>query len=193
MFDLVLIRAGESEYDGQGRIQGALDVPLSAAGSRQATEASVQLKAAPLKIAAVYAGPSSSVTETAAIIGKALDLKPRTLDLLANIDHGLWQGMLLDDVKAKQPKVFKKWRESPDAVCPPEGESLAVVRQRLQKALAKLRKKHKSSMVALVLPGPLTRVMQSVLWEKPAGDLWESPPPSDNLWELIEAGPLTKP
>ena len=41
------------------------------------------------------------------------------------MNHGLWQGMIIDEVKRKQPKVYKQWQEHPENVCPPEGEMLA--------------------------------------------------------------------
>ncbi len=60
------------------------------------------------------------------LIGAALKLKPKTLERLQNLDHGLWQGMLIEEVKRKQPKVYKQWQEQPENVCPPEGEMLAA-------------------------------------------------------------------
>ena len=32
--------------------------------------------------------------------------------------------MLFDEVKSKQPRVYRQWQEQPDTVCPPEGETL---------------------------------------------------------------------
>ena len=58
-------------------------------------------------------------------IGATLDLKVKTLDKLQNLDHGLWQGMLVSDVKTKQPKVYRQWQEQPETVCPPQGETLS--------------------------------------------------------------------
>lgn len=187
MLNLVVIRTGESEYDGQGRIQGALDVPLSADGLRQVEQAAQQIHRADISPSALYAGPCRSVQQSAEILGQAFQLKPKTIDRLSNIDHGLWQGMLVDEVKAKQPKVYKKWRESPDSVCPPEGETMHQVRGRLQKVLGKLQKKHKSGAIALVLPRPLATVMKSLIRREAIGDLWCDPSEGTPLWELIEA------
>ena len=33
--------------------------------------------------------------------------------------------MLIDDVKRKQPKVYRQWQEQPEIICPPEGEMLS--------------------------------------------------------------------
>lgn len=186
MVDLVLIRAGQSEYEGQGRIQGTLDVPLSTSGCDQVEQAAEELRAAPFELTALYAGPDHGVQQTASTLGKLLGLKPKTLELLTNIDLGLWQGMLVDDVKQKQPKVFKKWRGAPDSVCPPQGETLQRVRERLQKAVAKIEKKHRAGVVGIVMPGPLVHVARSELCEQPVADLWKFQGSEAPLWELIE-------
>ena len=91
-------------------------------------------------------------------------MKVKTLDKLQNLDHGLWQGMLVADVKTKQPKVYRQWQEQPETVCPPQGETVGDAEERLQAALAKLMKKHKSEgLVAVVLPEPLASVLRHVL------------------------------
>ena len=69
---------------------------------------------------------------------QALDVKVKTIDKFENLDHGLWQGMLVADVKAKQPKVYRQWQEQPENVCPPQGETLCAAKQRVSAALTKL-------------------------------------------------------
>ena len=41
-------------------------------------------------------------------------------------------GMLVEEVKQKQPRVYRQWLEHPETVCPPEGET--VVRDKLRDA-----------------------------------------------------------
>src|SRR5215475_14486972 len=100
MVQLLLIRPGITEYDQQGRVQGTLNIPLCEDG-RQEVDAMVdELRGK--EIAAIYSGPSQSAEQTAESLGHALDLKVKTIEDLENLDHGLWQGMLVADVKAKQ-------------------------------------------------------------------------------------------
>jgi broad specificity phosphatase PhoE len=113
------------------------------------------------------------------------------LDQLHNLDHGLWQGMLVDDVKAKQPKVYRQWQEQPETVCPPQGETVRAAKARVAAAMLKLLKKHKSArLVAVVVPEPLASVVRHVLRNDELGDLWHSSgakahPP----WERIDVEP----
>ena len=74
-------------------------------------------------ITAIYASPCQSAEQTAEALAQALDLKVKTIDKLQNLDHGLWQGMLVADVKAKQPKVYRQWQEQPENGLPAAGRN----------------------------------------------------------------------
>jgi broad specificity phosphatase PhoE len=166
MLTILLIRSGITDFDSQGRIQGTLDVPLCDEGLQQARTVAAELLDESASITALYAGPDLSAQQTAEIVGERLDLQPKTLKALHNLNQGLWQGMLYDDVKSKLPRVYRQWLEKPETVCPPEGETLTAAADRARQALAKLIKKHKSGVIALVLSQPLACVMRSVLREE---------------------------
>jgi len=187
MFQILLIRGGETEYDQQGRIQGTLDIPLSADGRRHAEALIEPLRSQSLET--IYTSPSQSAVQTAEVLAEAMDLKVKTIDKLVNLNHGLWQGMLVTDVKTKQPRVYRQWQEQPETVCPPQGETLSAAEDRIQSAIAKLMKKHKSEgRIALVLPEPLATVLCHLLRQDQLGDLWRS---RDGAapWELIDVTP----
>ena len=184
MLQILLIRPGTTEYDQQGRVQGTLDIPLCEDGRQEVEALLGQVKDQP--IAAIYTSPLQSAQQTADAIGATLDLKVKTLDNLQNLDHGLWQGMLVSDVKTKQPKVYRQWQEQPETVCPPQGETLCSAKQRVQAVLAKLLKKHKADGVfALVAPEPLASVIRHVVRHDDWGDLWQCCA-GRAKWELIE-------
>jgi broad specificity phosphatase PhoE len=186
MLSIVLIRCGQTEYDCQGRIQGVLDVPLSVDGRHEAEAVGAELAGRQPTLKAIYAGPCRSTQETADILADKLDLKVKTLDGLHNLNQGLWQGMLFDDVKSKQPKVYRQWLEKPESVRPPEGETLQEARERLRAALAKLAKKHKAGMVALVLAQPLFSVLRAMLHEGPSPVVCAADDGKCPRWEQLE-------
>jgi probable phosphoglycerate mutase len=189
MLQLLVIRAGCTEYDQQGRIQGTLDIPLSEDGRREADQVIDELRAE--KIDAIYTSPCQAARHIANALGETADLKPKVLEQLHNLDHGLWQGMLVDDVKAKQPKVYRQWQEQPETICPPQGETVRAAKVRVAAALLKLLKKHKSArLVAVVVPEPLASVVRHVLRNDELGDLWHSPgAKSHPRWERIDVEP----
>ncbi len=184
MLKILLIRTGNTEYECQGRIQGTLDVPLSEDGRQQIEHLVESLRDQPIDV--LYFAPCRASQQCAEILTEQLDMKSKKVDALHNLDHGLWQGMLLEDVKVKQPKVYRQWQEHPETVCPPNGETLGQARERMQQALAKLAKKHKEGTVAILVPEPLNSLLHCMLLHETVGGLWrvdskESPP-----WELIE-------
>jgi probable phosphoglycerate mutase len=186
MLTILLIRSGATEFDAQGRIQGTLDVPLCEDGRRQAKATAEELAARTEPIDALYAGPDLSSQQTAEIVGGRLDRHHKTVKQLHNLDQGLWQGLLFDEVKAKQPKVYRQWQDRPDTVCPPEGETMQEAKERIRGALAKLTKKHKSGTIALVLAQPLASVLRCLLRDEHTPCVCGAAVASNPLWEPLE-------
>jgi probable phosphoglycerate mutase len=171
MLRLVLVRPGATEYDQQHRIQGTLDIPLSEQGRHQVVDQIESLRAQSPSL--LFTSPSMAAQQTAEILGQALQLKPRIVDRLANVDLGLWQGSSVEEVKAKQPKVFRQWQEFPESVRPPEGETIARAEERIVEMLDKLRKKYRGSETALVVaPEPLATLIAHVITGQNLGNLW---------------------
>jgi phosphoserine phosphatase len=184
MVQLLLIRPGITEYDQQGRVQGTLNIPLCEDG-RQEVEAMIE-ELRGQQIAAIYTSPSQSAEQTAESLGQALDVKVKTIENFENLDHGLWQGMLVSDVKTKQPKVYRQWQEQPENVCPPQGETLTTAKQRVSTVITKLLKKHKSdALFAVVVPEPLASVVRNVVRHDAWGDLWQSATETPH-WQVID-------
>jgi broad specificity phosphatase PhoE len=172
MVQIVLVRPGSTDYDLQGRIQGTLDVPLSQQGRDEVTQTVEELRGRSLS--AIYCAPCQAAVETAEIIGEALQVKVKQIDNLRNLDHGLWQGMLVNEVKVKQPKVYRQWQEHPENVCPPDGEMLSDATQRIDEAISKLLKRHRSGSVGLVVSEPLATLLACRLHGSELGDLWKT-------------------
>ena len=186
MLKIALIRPGTTDYDQQQRIQGALDVPLNEQGNDEVAQLVDDLYDVGLET--IYSPASEPAQQTAVTIAKRLGIRHRKLDRMQNLDHGLWQGMLVEDVRQKQPKVYRQWQEQPENVCPPEGEMLAEAKQRVRNALTKLLKRHKEGLIGLVVPEPLASVVRHVIREEELGDLWQASRACGN-WEILEVTP----
>jgi probable phosphoglycerate mutase len=183
MFRIALIRPGSTDYDQEGRIQGTLDIPLNEKGISEVAEIIEEVR--PEGIEVIYAPPCEPARQTAETIAAALHVKHKKLDQLCNLDHGLWQGMLIEDVRVKQPKVYRQWQEQPEIVRPPEGEMVSQAEERIRAAMAKLFKRHKEGVIALVVPEPLATLVRGYLKHEPLGDLWKAGA-EHKRWELLE-------
>jgi broad specificity phosphatase PhoE len=171
---LVVIRSGATDYDLQGRIRGTLDIPLCEQGIAEAGRVAAALAADAERrpITALYAAPAACAEETARIIGRAIGQQPRRAPDLGNLDQGLWQGMLVDDIRRKQPRLYRQWQDNPWSVSPPEGELLEEACGRVENTLVKLLKRHAGSRIALVVPPPLDQIVRWLVAAQSIGDLW---------------------
>jgi len=167
---LIVIRSGATDYEQQGRIRGSLDIPLCPAGVMEAEHAADVLAGSPP--AAIYCSQSICAQETARIVARATGLRPRIVPNLENLDQGLWQGMLVDDIRRKQPRLARQWLDNPWAVAPPEGELLEQACERVAGALERIVRRHGPGRVALVVPDPLDRIVRWIVAAEPLGDLW---------------------
>lgn len=179
---LILIRAGATDYDEQGRIRGTLAVPLSTTGLGEARQAAALLAATPP--AALYASPDACARETARLVAGACGLRPRRLANLANLDQGLWQGMLVDEIRSKQPRLYRQWQDNPWSVAPPEGELLEEACLRVEAALEMLARRHPAGRIAVVVPQPLDQVVRWVVAGESMGDLWGGAPEHPTVAEF---------
>jgi len=159
MSQILLIRPGSTEFDEQQRIQGTLDLPLSEHGEQQVARIVQEL--AEIVIDVIYTSPCEPARTTAAALGAARGVSVKEIEALHNVNHGLWQGLKMDEIRRKHPKVFKQWQESPEAICPPGGETLAEAVERVRNALAKpLKKKGNLGIVAC---DPLAAIIAAVV------------------------------
>lgn len=119
---ILLCRHGETAWNAEGRYQGQMDIPLSEIGERQAAALGARLKDLP--IARAIASPLARARRTAEL---ALGPRAGMLALDAGfleIAHGAWEGKLASDLASEDGPRLKAWRESPDTVQMPGGESL---------------------------------------------------------------------
>jgi probable phosphoglycerate mutase len=190
MLQIVLIRPGSTDYDRQERIQGALDIPLSTEGTSEVARLAEELR--DKEIATIYAPTCQPARQTADALAKALKLKVKRLYRMQNLNQGLWQGMLIDDVRHKQPKVYRQWQEQPENVCPPDGEMLSQAEDRVRAAMIKLLRRHKEGRIALVLSEPLASLVRQFIKQDQLGDLWKAIG-SHGSWEVIDVEPAKTP
>jgi len=184
MCNVVVVRPGSTLFDEQERIKGSLDMPLSPSGVEQVHRIAAEI--AHLPISTVYCGPCESAQSTAREIAGQARAKWKVCDCFRNLDHGLWQGKLIDDLKRQQPRLYKQLQENPRSFCPPGGETVSEAEARVEKLIAKLCKKHSNETIAVVIPEPLASLIAARLKETDFGDLWKSE--CDNgSWEVIDS------
>ena len=186
---IVVVRPGATSFDDDGRIKGSLDMPLSDSGRREVFRLASQLCELPIRT--VYTAPCESAVQTAEIVADAImsrrvrddagrresrprEVRVRTIDDFRNVDHGLWQGKLIDELKQYNPRTFRRATEDPESIMPPGGEPFLDAKHRVMKAVAKLVKKNAGVLTAMVIPDPLGEMVRNTLdANHPPLDLWK--------------------
>jgi broad specificity phosphatase PhoE len=135
------IRHGETEWNADGRLQGAQDIPLNDLGRKQAADAGGILaglfardgrneQALPF-----VASPLGRARSTMELVRDALKLPPHDYsidDRLREIGYGHWEGSTLSQMQASDPDVFAARQAEKWTVAPPGGETYASVQLRMR-------------------------------------------------------------
>ena len=156
---VVLIRPGCTDFDRDDRIQGTLDLPMNAEGEEQVK--TLVSKIGNYGIETIITSSSEPALSTAEQLGENLDIPVKEKEGLENLNLGLWQGLEFEEVRRKYPKLLKQWTESPETVCPPEGELASEAVKRVKKTLQKYLKKKQN--FAIVASEPLATIIANVL------------------------------
>jgi len=151
-FRVILIRSGSTEWDLSGRLSGSADHPMCAAGAESLAETIRGLNLG--EVASVLHGPDEASTASAAIIADLSRTKARSKDGLAEVNLGLWEGLLPSDLEERHPTVYARWLEDPSSVSVPEGEPLAEAEERIVGAFLKATEKvaHEATVVVVLRP-----------------------------------------
>jgi len=133
---ILLARHGETPWNAEGRYQGQIDIPLSAIGERQAMNLGERLRG--VEITRAVASPLVRAALTAQLALEQHRAAQLTFDPdLQEIAHGEWEGLLASEIRERDPERLRAWREAPETVQMPGGESLQQVLDRSWPALAR--------------------------------------------------------
>ena len=129
---VLLIRHGQTDFNLERRLQGALPVTLNDCGRAQSRALAQQLKSA--AIDAIFASPRPRALETAQIIGEALQQPIMADERLAEIGFGDFEGYTFAEVQERFPEAYRKWEAGYRPYRVPNGESRMDVQRRMQAA-----------------------------------------------------------
>jgi probable phosphoglycerate mutase len=189
---ILLARHGETRWNAEGRYQGQVDVPLSEVGDAQAQLLGERLRE--VQIDRALSSPLSRSRRTA-----ELALGPQRVGMLqldpgfAEIAHGTWEGLLASEIGAMDGARLRAWREAPESVLMPEGESLQHVLDRawpaLERACAGL---GPDDTLLVVAHDAVNRVLLCRILGLPLSRLWSfrQAPTTLNLLEGPDLGHL---
>lgn len=133
-----LVRHAQTAWNGENRIQGHSDIPLSPLGEQQAQHLGRWFASRHVRGIFTSALQRSRQTAQAIAAGNGHGASPVVEPHLAEIHLGTWEGLTPVEVDARFANAYQQWRVRPSSVVIPGGEPLAAFRERVRQALARI-------------------------------------------------------
>ena len=105
--EVLFIRHGQTDFNIERRLQGAMPVPLNDCGISQSYALAEYMQT--ISIDAIFTSPRSRAKETAQIIGDILHQSVQEDERLAEIAFGEFEGFTFAEVAERFPDAYKKW------------------------------------------------------------------------------------
>ena len=171
MTRLILVRHGETDWNALRRFQGQTDVPLNAAGRRQAQALGTRLAGAAPDV--LYASDLRRAWDTAQAIAATVGLAVQPEPRLREVDFGAWEGLTYAQISQRYPEAVAAWQADPSGVAPPEGEALEELVARVQAALDDVLRRHPEGSAMVVAHGGVLQVLLCLAFDLDPGRRWQ--------------------
>lgn len=187
---IVFIRHGETDWNREFRFQGQRDIPLNDHGRRQAARNG-------RAVASILAGrewrivgsPLGRALETMRIVLSAAGREDHPFDLdpvLKEVNYGEWEGLTLPEIGERFPDQTRARDADKWAYAPPNGESYAMLSDRIAMWLNTL-----DAPTCVVAHGGVLRALMYLLAGLPAYDAPHLAVPQDRVILFTQAKVLT--
>ena len=146
---IVLVRHGATDWNLQGRCQGATDRPLSEVGIRQAEQIADTLRGESIR--AIYSSHLLRARQTAHLISQPHRLDVTIEQNIRELDHGELEGLTFNEIKENYPGFIARWRTEPAEIQVPGGERLVDVVERAWDGLNRIAERHETGETVVIV------------------------------------------
>jgi len=165
----LLIEAGPTPWDKEGRLVGNRPLPL-ATDALDAIRHLLQTIHEPVQ--GLYKPHGNEACDAVAkLLTQTFSLRAKEMGELDELDLGLWEGLKPAEVRSRFPRVFAQWMEKPLEVTPPDGEQLDKAIDRLTAGTLRILKRSRGLHVALVLRPMALRIVSGVLQKQSRAEI----------------------
>lgn len=169
---IYIVRHGQTQWNTESRMQGALDSPLTQEGIRAAHALKEKIK--DLDLDAIYTSPQGRALTTAQILRGDRDLALVQDPDLRELSVKIWEGRVFDQVKKTHPQDLHRYLKEPQNYHPPGEENYYDLMDRARGFLNRLKAQdHKN--VLVVSHGVTINALLNVMEGIPVEDFWKKP------------------
>lgn len=165
MLRICLVRHGETAWNAERRLQGQLDVPLSANGEAQAGRLANFLALTPFD--AVYSSDLGRAMATVRAVASRQGLAVRPLPGLRERHYGHFQSLTQDEAALKHPEGYARFKARDEHYDFAEGESLRVLASRVRATLQTLAACHDGQCLLVATHGGVLDIVQRMASGQP--------------------------
>ena len=157
MTKLILVRHCQSEGNLEKFFQGTIDTDITDVGFDQINRTAVLLKNEHIDV--IYSSPKKRALKSAKGINVYHNVDIKTDERLCEIDAGLWEGILLENIQKTFPQAYDKWKNDPANFAAPGGETMTHVYERVSAAVKDIVSQNKEKTICIVSHGCAIRNM----------------------------------
>lgn len=152
-----IVRHGQTNWNILGKTQGHGNSDLTQKGEEQARELSEAMINYPIDY--IYSSDLGRAVQTAQIVGDKLGLKVNQTSSLREMGFGVWEGLLIDQIKKDHANTYDIWRNQPHLVNIEGGETLHIIKERTDDFIKEINEKYDNKHIMLVSHSVTVRVM----------------------------------
>lgn len=152
---LIIVRHAQATGNLEGRFQCRKNNELTDLGRRQLELLSQRLR--DTRIDAAYSSPLVRAMDTARACVQGRDIEIIAEPRLIELDAGQMESLLMDELDERFPEQMRNWREQPHLFCPPEGETMRQLYERVTAAAADIAARNEGRTVLVSTHGVVVR------------------------------------
>ena len=165
-----IARHGQTEWNILGKTQGHGNSPITEKGLAQANELAEGMDKNPLDM--IISSDLGRAMQTAEAVVKRFVIEVQPTEALREMGFGEWEGRLIPEITEKYPEIYKTWRNEPHLAKIPGGETLDVIKERLEKFIDELNEKYDNKNILLVSHSVTVRVLLLLMLDSPMKNIY---------------------
>lgn len=152
-----IVRHGQTNWNILGKTQGHGNSDLTKKGEEQALELAEAMLNYPIDL--IYSSDLGRAVQTAEIVGQKIGIEVNQTPSLREMGFGAWEGLLIEEIKKDHLDTYTTWRNEPHLVNIEGGETLHIIKERVDSFIKEINEKYDNKHILLVSHSVTVRVM----------------------------------
>ncbi|MNZ76774.1 Phosphoserine phosphatase 1 [compost metagenome] len=170
---IFLVRHGQTEWNVEHRFQGHQDSPLTDLGVKQAEWLGESIRNEQIDV--IYSSSSNRAIRTAEIIKGNREIDIQFSDNLREMNLGIWEGNIQDDIKETYPEQYELFWNEPETFQVQDAETYEAVMDRAVNNLNQIIEENRGKTVLIVTHTVVVKLLMAYIEQRPLKKLWDLP------------------